>query len=252
MENAITLEVNGLTLRGMAHQPEQHTSSNVPVVILFHGFTGSKIDSHFLMVRFARELSKHGLGCVRFDFSGSGESDGVFSEMTFDGEVEEAKQIVKYVSGLDWVDAEKVMLVGHSMGGVVATQVAKEMTDKIHKICLWSPAGNMNKLAVGYFETCPKLDNGNVDLGGLELGHKFYEGLKDRDLYDGIEVYTNPVKIIHGTNDAAVPHEYGQRYHDRYAGNDCSIHLIQEADHVFGKLQWLDELFSESITFFRK
>ncbi|MCQ6268732.1 alpha/beta hydrolase [Fictibacillus sp. WQ 8-8] len=83
MENLIAIEVNGLTLRGMSHKPKVNNLSKYPIVIIFHGFTGSRVDGNFLFVRFARELSRQGIGCVRFDFSGSGESDGSFTEMTF-------------------------------------------------------------------------------------------------------------------------------------------------------------------------
>ncbi|WP_257348762.1 hypothetical protein [Pseudalkalibacillus decolorationis] len=103
IEYPVSIEVNGLTLRGMAHQPEQEGVSKHPVVILFHGITGSKIEGKFLFVRFARELMKYGIGCFRFDFSGSGESDGSFAEMTFSGEVQEGKEVVNMVKIVDWV-----------------------------------------------------------------------------------------------------------------------------------------------------
>ncbi|MDN4074978.1 alpha/beta hydrolase family protein [Fictibacillus terranigra] len=252
MEYAITLEVKGLTLRGMAHKPVSDGPVKVPVAILFHGFTGSKIDGHFLWVRFSRELAKQGIGCVRFDFSGSGESGGSFSEMTFSGEVHEGKEIVNFVKGMDWADPERMMLVGHSMGGAVAVQVAKEIPDNIHKVCLWAPVGNMNKLAASYFEKHPKLPNGNVDLDGLELGRGFYEDLKGRDLYHDITAYTNPVMIIHGTDDQTVPHEYGQKYYDAYLNNDRGIHLMEDVNHVFSRLSWIEELFGHSIRFLKK
>ncbi|MCQ6268731.1 alpha/beta hydrolase [Fictibacillus sp. WQ 8-8] len=152
---------------------------------------------------------------------------------------------------IDWVDPEKIMLLGHSMGGAVATQVAKETPDEIHKVCLWSPAGNMNELARSYFEKYPMLPNGNIDLDGIELGRGFYEDLKNRDLFQGITSYTKPVMIIHGTNDQVVPAEFGQKYYDTYVKNDRSIYFIKDADHGFSRLNWVDELFNQSILFFR-
>ena len=223
VEFPLSLEVNGLTLRGMAHRPDVDGESICPVVILFHGFTGSKTEGKSLFVRFARELLKNGIGTIRFDFSGSGESDGLFSNMTFSQEVNEAKAIFKMVQTLDWVNSEKIMLTGFSMGGAIATQVAKEYPNQIHKLCLWSPAGSMNQSARAYFEKSLKLPNGNVDIGGLELGRAFYEDLKDRDLYEGIAVYKNPVMIIHGTKDLSVPYEYGIKYAKSYSNNKVKI-----------------------------
>ncbi len=235
----------------MAHRPDFESPSTCPVVILFHGFTGSKTEGKSLFVRFARELLKNGMGTVRFDFSGSGESDGLFSNMTFSLEVEEAEEILKMVHTLDWVDSEKIMLTGFSMGGAIAAQVAKKYPNQVHKLCLWSPAGNMSEIASAHFKKSPKLANGNMDIGGLELGLAFYEDLKDRDLYEGISVYKNPVMIIHGTKDQSVPYEYGQKYAKSYSKNKVKIHLIRDADHVFSKLSWVEELFRLSTEFLK-
>ncbi|MET3697901.1 hypothetical protein SAMN05877753_104221 [Bacillus oleivorans] len=249
MEYPLSLTVNGLTLRGMAHKPEIKGQSACPVVILFHGFTGSKTEGKSLFVRYARELLKNGIGTIRFDFSGSGESDGLFSNMTFSQEVYEAKEIFKMVQTLEWVDPDKIMLTGFSMGGAIAAQVAKEYPNRIHKLCLWSPAGNMNQIACSYFEKSPKLPNGNMDIGGLELSRSFYEDLKDRNLYEGISIYQNPVLIIHGTNDQSVPYIFGQKYAEVFVNNRVRIHLIQDADHVFSRLGWIEELFELSVQF---
>lgn len=247
MEHYLELEVNGKLLRGVGHCPTLEKSKTSSVVILFHGFTGSKIDDKFLFVRLARHLETNGIGCVRFDFSGSGESEGEFSEMTFEQEVLEGEAILDFVSKLNWVDPERISLLGFSMGGAVATQVAKTRGALIRKMCLWAPAGNMDEKANAYFESCDSLPNGNVDLDGIELGLCFYEDLKDRDLYEGIERFTNPVLILHGTEDVAVPILVSERFAEIY--QTVKLHPIKDADHVFSKLKWRDELFRETIHF---
>ena len=73
----------GCTLRGIVTLPE--TNEPVPFVLNLHGFAGSASGYKYLHTHMARMLADHGVGCARFDFYGCGESDGEFSDMTFDG-----------------------------------------------------------------------------------------------------------------------------------------------------------------------
>ncbi|GAA0327481.1 alpha/beta hydrolase [Bacillus carboniphilus] len=249
MEYPLALEVEGLTLRGIAHKPEIRGKSHFPVVILFHGFTGNKLESNLMFVQFARELNKHGIGAVRFDFSGSGESDGYFADMTFSKEVCEGEHILAFTETLDWVDTNQIMLNGFSMGGAVAALVAGKSPNKIKKLCLWSPAGNMNEKAELYFSQFRQLPNGNVDIGGFELGRGFLEDLKGRNLYEGITSYQNQVIIIHGGDDQVVPPLIGEKYLEAYKENDVKFHVIEGANHTYAAVGWKAELFKRSIDF---
>ncbi|HEX7063689.1 MAG TPA: alpha/beta fold hydrolase [Bacillales bacterium] len=248
MEKSEQIEVKGKTLRGMIHRPALQKEKRFPAVILFHGFTGSKIDDKFMFVRLARKLNANGMACIRFDFSGSGESDGEFSEMTFSREVEEAEAILDFTRNLDGVDPEKISVLGFSMGGAIAAQIARKFPEEIRKLCLWSPAGNMNRKAEEYFQTLEILPNGNADLDGIELGRKFLDDLKSRNLYKGVELYKHPVLVIHGTNDEAVPIAFGEKYARLYEKG--SFHAVEGADHTYSKLKWRDQLFHLTSQFF--
>ena len=48
MQKAIELVSQGLTLRGMLHMPD-NASGKVPAAIIFHGFTGNKMEPHFIL-----------------------------------------------------------------------------------------------------------------------------------------------------------------------------------------------------------
>src|ERR1700737_4360766 len=78
MQRAIELVYNGMTLRGMEHIPHASSNEKLPAVILFHGFTGNKLEPHRLFLKISRALEQLGFACFRFDFLGSGESDGNF------------------------------------------------------------------------------------------------------------------------------------------------------------------------------
>jgi len=70
MERLIAFRNQGQRLYGMLHRPEGVAIA--PAVVLCHGFTGQRIESHRLFVKMARDLAAHGIAALRFDFRGSG------------------------------------------------------------------------------------------------------------------------------------------------------------------------------------
>ena len=90
----------GCTLRGIVTLPE--TNEPVPFVLNLHGFAGSASGYKYLHTHMARMLADHGVGCARFDFYGCGESDGEFSDMTFDGLHSDAADGVYSFPGRAW------------------------------------------------------------------------------------------------------------------------------------------------------
>jgi fermentation-respiration switch protein FrsA (DUF1100 family) len=84
-EELITALNHGQRLHGMLHLPKEQTGS-VPASLLLHGFTGSSSSDNRALVQQARRLAAHGIAALRFDFRGSGQSEGEFSEMTIAGE----------------------------------------------------------------------------------------------------------------------------------------------------------------------
>lgn len=103
MEQYVECKSRGLTLRGMMHIPDGHEGA-VPFVILFHGFCDDRNEINFVHTELSRRLCERGIASVRFDFAGSGESDGRFEDMTVSNEVADGQAILDYVLGLGFVD----------------------------------------------------------------------------------------------------------------------------------------------------
>lgn len=243
MQSAVELEVQGLVLRGMSHIPDGE--SLCPAVILFHGYTGNKVEAHFMFVKLSRRLESIGFAVFRFDFSGSGESDGAFQDMTLGREVEEAKAILDYVRGHERVHPEAITLCGLSMGGLVASLVAGDRPQDVAKLVLLAPAGNMKDIVMEKAKQ-NGMDEGSIpdvfDDGGNLVGLAFALDVLGTDVYPRAAHYKGPVLLVHGTEDATVDvraaHDYQQEAYD----NRATLYLIEGADHTFNKNQWEEKV----------
>ncbi|WP_094551670.1 alpha/beta hydrolase [Petroclostridium xylanilyticum] len=248
MQQAIELRCDGLTLRGMIHIPELG-KSKYPFVAIYHGFTGNKMEPQFMFVRLSRELEKAGVGSVRFDFSGSGESDGLFEEMSVSNEIKEAKHIFKFMSELEYADKNNLFMVGLSMGGLVASVAAPEV-DRVKALVLWAPAGNMAEIAEYASQKNEYYvdEKGRIDIGGLWLGPHFLEDVKGIDVYGRAVHYKGDVLLVHGTADATVPIQASYKYKETY-GEKAQLIEIEGADHTFQRMDWKNELIDTTIDF---
>lgn len=257
MQKAVEIKSQGRILRGMLHVPEGIVG-RIPVVTIFHGFTGNKIEPHFIFVKLSRRLERQGIASVRFDFGGSGESDGDFSDMTLSGEVLEAADILDYAKSLDFADSGRIGVMGLSMGGAVASILAGERKEDVKALCLWAPAGNMGELVMsrmlavdepGVMDRIRK--KGYVDFGGLMLGVGFIDDVTSLDIYQKASPYDRNVLIIHGNNDQTVPLSVSRRYLEIYGGR-AELYVVNGGDHTFSSLRWEEDVLTRTVDFFMK
>lgn len=253
MQQAVEIQSHGLTLRGMIHIPDARPEK-VPMVLIFHGFTAHKMETHFMFVKLSRRLEQAGIASVRWDFGGSGESDGNFVDMTVSGELAEAENILDYVKKLDFVDNAKIGAVGMSMGGAVASMLAGKRSEDLRTLCLWAPAANIREVYQRGKTDADLLAmamNGSMDIGGLQLGYRFAKDIATLDIYKKAAPYGRNVFILHGDNDMTVPLSVSERYLKIY-GDRATLHMIEGANHPFSKQEWEDELLGETVRFLQK
>ena len=251
MQKAISLVVNGRTLRGMHHIPKEN--GRFPTVIMYHGFMSSKLESRGIFVKLSRLLASRGFAAVRFDFSGSGESDGNFRDMTFSREVDEALAILRFVESLPHTNPERIGIVGSSMGGAIASIVAGKNADIVKALTLWAApsidivAGLESRLKDEM--RFPRNQRGDIDMGGLWLNHGFFEDLKNWDVFGSLRKYKGPAFLAYGTGDQLVPPATAINYEKALPGPSI-LHYLEEADHGFNRCDWSDEVIKETVAFF--
>lgn len=229
------------TLRGFFHKPNQDKH---PVCLIFHGFTGQKTGTKFCYVQLARMLEARGIATFRFDFLGSGESDGNFVNMTFQDELSCARVILEETLKME--NCTEIYVLGHSMGGAVASELAKLYPNEIKKMVLWSPAFNLPDALLyltGQIERAKTYDH-----NGYEISDVFVEDILNRDFYKDLNIYKNKLLIIHGTNDTTVPYAISKKYLAGFHKN-LEFVAIKDANHNFDKLGDIKRVLKLSLEF---
>ncbi len=228
MKKYIETMSRGLTLRGFLELPDipAEAGKKPSAVILFHGFTGCKSEKYFLLSRLSKALAEAGVASLRFDFGGTAESDGDFSDVTPRTEIEDGLAIVNFAKSLKEIDTERIGLLGFSLGGFVAANVAGTVPKELERLILISPAMSTHKkMEKMYMET------GSCGRGSLVLDRKFFEDGNKIDVMEASSHYEGPVTIIQGTIDTAVTPDTALLYKNNF--RNAQLHYIEGAVHSY-------------------
>jgi uncharacterized protein len=123
------------SLFGVLHRPSAEADARAAFVFC-HPLGEEKLWSHRVFVSYARQLAAAGYPVLRFDFTGNGDSEGSFSDVSMTSLCADLRCAIQEVRRLTGVAA--VSLLGLRLGANVAMKVAEEATDLRHLI-LWSP-----------------------------------------------------------------------------------------------------------------
>ena len=130
-------------------------------------------------------------------------SEGLTTEMSVLTEVQNLKDAIRIASGMEYVDPQKIYLMGSSQGGLVTALTAEEVTN-IAGLFLFYPAFSLPDDIRSSF---PKLDEvpETFNLLGTKIGKKYITDIYDMDPYANLEKLAMPVHIYHGKDDNIVP-----------------------------------------------
>ncbi|MAF36608.1 hypothetical protein CL622_05830 [archaeon] len=190
---------SGEVLRGLLDKTESDHG-----VIFLPGLGGTSLRTCFNPIR---EKILGETNIFRFDFSGSGLSDGYFPDITIRDQTEEAKLAInefKQAAGLKSID-----LVGHSLGGIIALSILSQLSEEIRRVLLLAPALNFKAV----IENFTKLKSIQEEDGGkaffwknLKIEKTFFLENHDADYQSLLDdVSTEKLLTFHGLKDESVP-----------------------------------------------
>jgi len=240
-------------LRGMLHIPDV-AAAPCPAVIFCHGFTSNMAGPHCLYVKLARALAQHGFLCVRFDFTGSGNSDGDFSRVTLTSEMQDGVSIYQYVKNLPYVDAGRIALLGHSMGSLAAMMTNAHLKGAIWKNVLMGTAGTLfheliAPLTGSALDEC--LNRGCFSVNGYTVGRALLDDVYSQNFFETAREMSGQTLLIHGRSDGESP-VYNSVALKEVLGERAELLLVDGADHCFSNEKYDREIVGRVLTFLQK
>lgn len=216
-----------------------------PAVVFLHGFAGNRLEPHQLFVKTARLLAQKKIASLRFDFRGSGESEGDLADMTVSDEIADAVRAFDFLSRKPFVDPRRMAFLGLSLGGAVAA-CASVFRPQVKAMALWAPLAQVNRLfTLPTGLTAAQIrdwwSKGKTDYRGNRLGLNW---LKDLDFHDALGSaarFQGRVLLVHGGRDKAVPLAQSRLYL-RQLDHRCRLHVVRGADHTFNRTEWETEV----------
>ncbi|MBR1220816.1 OsmC family protein [Bradyrhizobium sp. U87765 SZCCT0131] len=156
-------------------------------------------------VRIARALALKGIGVLRFDFTGLGDSGGEFADTTFSGNV---RDLVAASGALARQGMAPSLLIGHSLGGAAALAAAAQLPEITAVATIAAPfdVGHVTRLFGDKLDELTTKGEAKVDLGGtpFTIRRSFVDDLRDHDPGQTIAHLKRPLLILHGPLDQIV------------------------------------------------
>jgi putative redox protein len=195
-----------------------------------HCFTCGK-DS-VAATRIARALTERGIGVLRFDVAGLGESPGDFADTTFSCDVSD---LVASATFLRERDQSPALLIGHSLGGAAVLAAAQRIAGVRAVVTIGAPSDpahvtNLFGDAVATMETEGEAD---VVLAGrpFRLRRAFLDDIREQPQLERIGRLALPLLVMHSPLDTIVGIDNARIIFDA-ARHPKSFISLDGADHL--------------------
>jgi len=216
---------------------------NAPGLLWLPGFKSEM--TSIKATALAEWAATHDQACVRFDYSGHGQSDGKFEDGTISRWLEEV------VTVFDQLTSGPQIVVGSSMGGYLALLLlralqAREETRRIHGLVLIAPAWNMTEIMWQRASSEARLAiaQDGVWYRPSQYGddpypitrHLLEDGAAHL-LGDALWDPVCPVDIIHGRLDPDIPFRHSQRLVEKLVNSPVTLTEVADGEHRLSRTQ---------------
>lgn len=222
--------VHGGQLSGVLDLPDSAARS---WAVFAHCFTCNK-DSHAAS-RISRALAARGIGVLRYDFTGLGESDGDFADATFTSDVDNLLAAADHLRAQDRAPG---LLVGHSLGGAAVLAAAGRIPEVAAVATINAPAhpAHVTNLLAPAAAELEAAGTACVRIAGREftVRQSLVDDLSGQAQRDRVAALEAALLVLHGPADETVGVDNARELFE-LARHPKSFVALDGADHLLSR-----------------
>lgn len=172
-----------------------------------------------------------GVGCLRFDYSGTGSSGGDFADGTL------TRWLQEVLAAIDLLTDGPLILVGSSMGGWLALHAALKRKDRVKGLLGIAAAPDFTDWGYSAEEKQALVADGRLEQPNpygpdpSVTWRGFWEsGAEHRLLYNPIDLII-PIRLVHGEQDQEVPMGVPIKLMADLRSSDVQLRFIKNGGH---------------------
>lgn len=200
--------------------------------VFLHGFMSTQAGEKAGYLRDV--LLSRGVTYITFDFRGHGQSSGTMRQLTGTRLLEDCHAVIEHCCPAN----HRIVLIGSSMGGWVASWYAAQHPERINAVMLIAPSFEFGQ---GFLDTLNREQRARWaeegvwrlvnEYGTAELGYELIEDMARYPLTVLYQRYRTPTLICHGLRDDVVDYQQSLEFQRHCAAADVDILLLKQGDH---------------------
>lgn len=227
----VTFEsADGHTLDARLERPEGEA---LAWALFAHCFTCGK--DVFAASRIARSLAERGIGTLRFDFTGLGDSEGEFANTDFSSNVADIEAAVRWMDGQG---RPVSLMVGHSLGGAAVLAAAPRLEAVKAVVTINAPCGpgHVARLFTDELASIKETGRAEVKIAdrAFTITRDFLDDIEEHRLMEGIGRMHKALLVMHAPRDEIVGIDNATRIFTS-AKHPKSFISLDDADHLISR-----------------
>lgn len=224
----LSCKIGKQNIYGIVYIPD--IQEKVPLIIFAHELCST----HESGEAYAKELASQGVAVYTFDFRGGSEesqSDGNTVGMSVMTEADDLDAVIQEAGKWDFVDRERIALMGASQGGMASAIAATRNQEQLSGLILLYPALLVRDEVQGLFENLEDVPDQFYFKQWIMVGKNYVADVWNYDVYEDMKKFEKAVLILHGNRDGVVDVSYSERAAEAYP--EAELHVLSGGGHVF-------------------